>query len=309
MRGRDAAPEVSNGINETVEKLFKAALAPATKRMYRRTLDDAAAFFGAPSIECIATPFQALDIVRYVAHMYNVGLSFPSILSRLSAISWWIKMRSWPLVTQTYMVSQALRGVKSLSKRPIKHKFPITPDVLRQLCIVIPSLQFPEAVAIRLKAMFLIAFHGFLRVGELCGSHHALLLSSVRIQSTCIVISFQSYKFSGGRCPHVFIPMSNSDICPVRSLQAYLNLRGNHCGFLFEESAGVPCSMSQFRSDLARVVKGAGLNNLGITPHSFRVGAATSAAALGIPADTIQRMGRWSSKAFLRYIKFQINRF
>ena len=37
--------------------------------------------------------------------------------------------------------------------------------------------------------------------------------------------------------------------------------------------------------------------------HSFRIGAATSAALAGIEDSTIQLLGRWQSGAFLRYIR------
>lgn len=36
--------------------------------------------------------------------------------------------------------------------------------------------------------------------------------------------------------------------------------------------------------------------------HSFRIGAATSAAKAGIEDSTIHMLGRWSSSAFLVYI-------
>ncbi|XP_071144984.1 uncharacterized protein [Mytilus edulis] len=39
--------------------------------------------------------------------------------------------------------------------------------------------------------------------------------------------------------------------------------------------------------------------------HSFRIGAATSAAAKGIPHSVIQGMGRWKSSAFMKYIRMQ----
>ena len=37
--------------------------------------------------------------------------------------------------------------------------------------------------------------------------------------------------------------------------------------------------------------------------HSFRIGAATSAAAAGIPAHMIQALGHWSSDAFKLYVR------
>ena len=36
--------------------------------------------------------------------------------------------------------------------------------------------------------------------------------------------------------------------------------------------------------------------------HSFRIGAATAAAVVGLPDWLIQAMGRWSSDCYKRYI-------
>lgn len=287
---------------------MRASLAPATRKIYRRTLRELAKFLGFSSIVHISSPFGELDIVRYIAFLYANGFSYASILSRLSAVSFWCRAKKWPLVTQSFHVSRALRGSRLSVKAPLTSKFPITPNILSILCQAIVSLDLSTSQKVCLKAMFLVAYHAFLRVGEMCASRHAIRREDVSVYAKFIYIRFSSYKFSLGRCPCIFIPAQSSSLCPVSALIHYLNLRGPAPGYLFLGEDRAPISSQIFRAWLARAVKVAGLSSVGITPHSFRVGAATAAAVIGIPEETIQRMGRWSSRAFMRYIKIQVNK-
>lgn len=264
---------------------------------------------GYVNVQSVRSPFGQVDILRYVALLYNSGFSYSSVVSRLSAISYWIRFKGWPLVTQDFVVLQALRGVRSLSSGVHRNKFPVTPDVLRVLCRSLLSMNLHSNDIVRLRAMFLLSFYALLRVSELCGSPHAILFQNIRVQPAYITISFTSYKFSRGKTPNVFIPATRSELCPVAALISYIASRGTAPGPLFLNADGSPCTTARFRAELFKVVSHAGLSDYSITPHSFRVGAATVAAAMGLPEDTIQRMGRWTSRAFTRYIKFQINRF
>lgn len=284
-------------------------MAPSTRLAYSRTLREFARLRGSLDYWLIASPFTEQEVLRYIAFLFNGGFSPSSIISKLSAITFWIRVKGWPLVTQGHLVKQALRGARSLSASSSSAKFPITPDILKQLCNVLPNLGVSKFDACRLRAMFLLAFHGFLRAGEICGSRHALQLDDIRSTYSFIQITFRSFKFSKGRSHCVFIPASNTAYCPVHALRNYLQLRGPVKGALFLEEDGSPGSLSAFRKILVVAASAAGLNSKGLTPHSFRVGAATAAAAIGIPDDSIQRMGRWSSWAFTRYIKYHINRF
>jgi len=58
-----------------------------------------------------------------------------------------------------------------------------------------------------------------------------------------------------------------------------------------------------FVNNLKLAITQAGMNAEGFSGHSFRSGAATTAATRGLPDSQIKQLGRWKSAAYLRYIK------
>ena len=50
-------------------------------------------------------------------------------------------------------------------------------------------------------------------------------------------------------------------------------------------------------------VQVAGMESGPYSGHSFRIGAATTAAARGMEDSTVKTLGRWKSLAYLEYIK------
>ena len=91
-------------------------------------------------------------------------------------------------------------------------------------------------------------------------------------------------------------------LCAISSLLAYLTLRGDVSGPLFLFQDGRPLSHALLTSWLRGILSAVGIQG-NFSSHSFRIGAATVAARNGIPDHQIQALGRWTSSAYLLYIR------
>ena len=81
--------------------------------------------------------------------------------------------------------------------------------------------------------------------------------------------------------------------CPVRALQTYLSRAStDYAGPLFCYSNGVPLSRSQFTKELRTLLAQGGYRPAHYAGHSFRIGAATTAASQDLPHWLIQTLGR-----------------
>ena len=84
-------------------------------------------------------------------------------------------------------------------------------------------------------------------------------------------------------------------LCPVAALLSWLVRRGNDAGPLFRYANGAPLTQSNFTAEFRRALQRIGVNPYNYSGHSFRVGAATTAASQGIGDATIKLLGRCSA--------------
>ena len=68
-------------------------------------------------------------------------------------------------------------------------------------------------------------------------------------------------------------------------------------------ASGKNLTRDLFVKHLREAIQAAGIDPTGFSGHSFRSGAATTAANLGVSDAHIKMMGRWKSNAYQRYIK------
>ena len=105
------------------------------------------------------------------------------------------------------------------------------------------------------------------------------------------------------------ISCSSSDVCALCSMHAMLTVR-YQLGLpsaphdpVFTFSSGVPLTKNAFVTQTRMYLRSVVPNPSDYSGHSFRAGSATTAAMAGLGDWEIQLLGRWTSNAYLRYIR------
>lgn len=103
----------------------------------------------------------------------------------------------------------------------------------------------------------------------------------------------------------ITIARSNSNLCAVTALQDYLlQTHGQSTSqplFKFTDGRNLTCA--SLTNNLRALLNVCGLDSANFASHSFRIGAATNAGAVGLPDWLIKVLGRWKSNAYQTYIK------
>lgn len=153
-------------------------------------------------------------------------------------------------------------------------------------------------------------FFGFMRAGEFTatgGTPPTLCLSDVSVNShsfpTMLRLFLRRTKTDPfGKGVEVFLGKSGVPLCPISALLKYLEVRGKREGPLFVRTDGSPLSRDYLVRKVQQALALAGIDRGSYSGHSFRIGAATSAAAAGVPSHLIKALGRWNSEAYMLYI-------
>ena len=83
----------------------------------------------------------------------------------------------------------------------------------------------------------------------------------------------------------------------------YIDHRTSCPGAFFLNSEHAIVTKSWFIQEFWKLLEKAGFPPQDYAGHSFRIGAATTAAAVGVEDSMIKTLGRWQSAAFLQYIQ------
>ena len=192
-------------------------------------------------------------------------------------------------------------------------RLPITPPILDKLRDHWQATEHPNKLC--LWAVSALCFAGFFRLGELLplsdsqsAVHACIQWSDVTVdnaQAPTIVWTHLRHSKCDqfGKGVDIYVGKIGSPRCPVVAVVAYMAARGPGPSPFFIDHEKKPLTKPRFISELRTALSAVGLEQASFAGHSFRIGAATAASRAGLSDSIIQILGRWSSAAFLSYIR------
>ena len=185
--------------------------------------------------------------------------------------------------------------------------------LLHKLLPFIRSVSKSHFDSSALKSILLLLYHGCFRIGELTCSNslkNTIHICNVEVsflsRFPSIVFTLSNFKHSKEPKRVSLSPAPGSPFCPVSSLLEYLLVRPPIEGPLFISPDGSPLTREFVASHLRKALTLCHPSPSLFNTHSLRVGRATDLAIEGVPDHIIRETGRWSSNAYLDYIRFPI---
>ena len=134
-----------------------------------------------------------------------------------------------------------------------------------------------------------MAFYAFLRASEFTAL--SLLWSDVQSSPTIITIYLKQSKtdpFRRGQS--ITLQATSTSTCPVHAMNLFIDLTTNRTGLLYCGGRFNPQSRKQLARALRMLLQLTGYDQNSYASHSFRIGAATTAAAASLPTWLIKAM-------------------
>lgn len=255
-------------------------------------------------------PASESTLCRFVAYLASEGLKAQSISGYLAAVRHLsIEAGFAPQPRgECPRLAYVLKGVsRSQAAAPKPRRLPVTPQILRLLK---DAWERGTVDAYSARLISLTAFFGCFRIGELThtgqSTRPAVEVSDVSFEGNPVRARVH-LRFSktdpNGAGADIILGSTDDPLCPVTALRNYLLVRPAGPGALFVSPGGSPVSRTSFVAAVRAALLAAGVSSSGYTGHSFRIGAATSAARAGLATHLIKAMGRWSSDAFMVYLR------
>ena len=176
-------------------------------------------------------PVSVNNLALFISYLSSRKFASSTISTYVSALSYVHKLANFPEPTKQFLVQKILAAHSKLNSSP-DVRLPITRSVLQRLVLALNHTNSSAYQRLLYQTMFVVAFYGFFRVGELTAKG-ANLKPLVKIQDlhfqfkdncvTAATIVITDFKHNSDRRPFAIILhcASGAEFCPVNYLQRY----------------------------------------------------------------------------------------
>ena len=306
-------PKPNSEITTEIKKLRDETLvnlqnskADNTVRAYKSDFKDFDLF-------CIKNDFKSLPSEPKIVSLYLTYLStndakMSTLKRRLVSIGVIHKLKGFYLDTKHPSIIENIMGIKRRKGSIQRGKKPLLINSLKLIINVIDQQKKEEIKKIRDRSIILIGFSGGFRRNEIV----SLDFDDLDFVSEGLKINLRRSKTDQfGEGSLKALPyFDNSQYCPVKSLQNWLEISNIKTGPLFRRfTKGSKLSENRLTDQtvallIKEYLKLAGIDGKNYSGHSLRSGFATSAAESGAEERSIMAMtGHKSTEMVRRYIK------
>ena len=272
-------------------------------------------------------PLPENKTLLFIGWLLKKGLSASTIESYLSGLRQGHLLEGHSICSlRTPLVNQVVQGrknqqaVEKLIIAP-QERLPVTPNMLLLIKKDLKSAPLPKVTKLLIWSAATLLFHGGFRGGELLAKKDQafdpsstllgkdISLLNVRIKGEKIQLLQVCLKLEktnkSEKVNIIDVYASNGHTCPVKAWKKFLscsNLDPSLPAFREANGSNFTCTkMNNFlRGFNNKYLK---LPGRSLSCHSFRAGLASLLGQIGYSDTDIQSSGRWSSRAFLTYIK------
>lgn len=253
------------------------------------------------------------QLTQFIGWMSLQGLAYSTARLYVSAVGYHCKLKGYADPTHHFIVNKMLEGFRR-STVSGDSRLPMSPVLLHKIWEKMPAVCDNHYEVKLFRAVYTLAFFGFMRVGELALSRDMPALSVLQFEDVHLnankrslsIIIRQSKTDQYREGVRIQLFGNKSVICPILAMSEFLKVRSSINGPLFCHFDNSVLSRYQFSAILKKALTLISPNLTRFRSHSFRIGAATTAASAGMDISQIKQAGRWRSDAVKSYIRTPI---
>ena len=264
----------------------------------------------------------------YCAQLVEEGAQSAMIKSYISAVKCVLITDGYPWDDRKLQLSVITKACK-IKNDKLLIRLPIQIKLLELIVFEIIRMHQGDSggapqpyLSTMYQALFLIAYYGLLRIGELTKSEHTIKVRNVHVgenKNKIMIVLYNSKTHSKESRPQKIKIQSVENyakykefeasyrfFCPFKAMRKYISVRGNFEEdndqfFIFRDRS--PVVPHHVRAVLNKALTALNLDPEMYGMHSARIGRASDLFKFHYEISEIKFLGRWKSNAVYRYIK------